>query len=274
MFYRRRPYTPTIYKRRLAGFFVLLTVITGCSLPPLLERSESHGISAEEAYSTMLGKALQPLVAANAGLSGIQALPDAHDAFAVRGLLIRAAEKSLDIQYYIWRNDTTGMLLLQNIHTAADRGVRVRLLLDDNGINKKLDSDLALLNTHPNIEIRLFNPFVWRSPKALNYLTDFFRLNHRMHNKSLTVDNVATVVGGRNIGDEYFGATDQVLFADLDVLAFGNVVQAVSNDFDAYWASPLSYPIEQLVKTNPKHSIKDLDLTENIKKTLNVQKYT
>lgn len=265
MFYRRPPLPPFI-KYRLAGICAFVALVSGCSLQPLLDRSESQAISATEAQNTTLGKALQPLADAHPGLSGISALADAHDAFAVRGLLTRAAEKSLDVQYYIWRNDTTGMLLLQNLQNAADRGVRVRLLLDDNGISKRLDKDLALLNTHPNIEIRLFNPFVWRSPKALNYLTDFHRLNHRMHNKSFTVDNMATVVGGRNIGDEYFGATEQVLFADLDVLAFGPVVQSVSEDFDKYWASPVAYPIDQIVNLHANDELNDLNLTATLEK--------
>lgn len=137
-------------------------------------------------------------------------------------------------------------------------------MLDDNGISKKLDNNLALLNSHPNIEIRLFNPFMWRSPKVFNYLTDFHRLNHRMHNKSFTVDNTATVIGGRNIGDEYFGATDQVLFADLDLLAFGPVVQSVSDDFDKYWASPLAYPIDQIISLSSQNTIEHLHLTEQL----------
>lgn len=265
MFYKRPPLPPFI-KYRLAGICAVMAFISGCSLPQLQERTKSEVISSDEAQDTTLGRALQPLAEAHPGLSGIRALPDAHDAFAVRGLLIRAAEKSLDVQYYIWRNDTTGMLLLQNLQNAADRGVRVRLLLDDNGISKKLDKDLSLLNTHPNIEVRLFNPFVWRSPKTLNYLTDFHRLNHRMHNKSFTVDNMVTVVGGRNIGDEYFGATDQVLFADLDVLAFGAVVQSVSEDFDKYWASPMAYPIEQIVTSGANDDIKNLHLTAQLEK--------
>lgn len=264
MFYKRPPLPPFI-KYRLAGICAVVALVSGCSLSPLQTRSDSQFISPAEAQDTTLGRALQPLADAHPGLSGIRALPDAHNAFAVRGLLTRAAEKSLDVQYYIWRNDTTGMLLLQNLQNAADRGVRVRLLLDDNGISKKLDKDLALLNTHPNFEVRLFNPFVWRSPKTLNYLTDFHRLNHRMHNKSFTVDNMATVVGGRNIGDEYFGATDQVLFADLDVLAFGEVVQSVSADFDKYWSSPMAYPIDQIVTLRATDKIDNLDLTENLK---------
>src|SRR3546814_13115779 len=103
------------------------------------------------------------------------------------------------------------------------------MLLDDNGI-AGMDSVLAALDRHPNIEIRLFNPFVLRSPKMLGYLADFPRLNRRMHNKSFTADNQATIIGGRNIGDEYFGARAEGLFLDLDVLALGPVVADVSRD--------------------------------------------
>lgn len=263
--FHKRPPLPHFFKYRLAGICASIAFISGCTLANLEHRTESQAITQAEADQTTLGKALRPLTEDHPGLSGIRALSDAHDAFAVRGLLMHSAEKSLDIQYYIWRADSTGMLLLQNLHNAADRGVRVRLLLDDNGI-QKLDRILALLNTHDNIEVRLFNPFVLRTPKVLNYLTDFYRLNHRMHNKSFTVDNMATVVGGRNIGDEYFGANEQILFADLDVLAFGEVVQAVSDDFDRYWASNLSYPIDQIVKLRHDDRLEDLDLTEELKK--------
>jgi len=126
--------------------------------------------------------------------------------------------------------------------------VRVRLLLDDNNTSG-LDPILAALNNHPNIEVRLFNPFATRKFRWIGYLTDFSRLNRRMHNKSFTIDNQATVIGGRNVGDEYFGATEGILFADLDVLAIGPVVQAVSDDFDRYWASGSSYPAERLLPT-------------------------
>ncbi|MCD0505854.1 phospholipase D family protein [Bordetella petrii] len=188
-----------------------------------------------------MGQAIGPLADAHPGLSGIYALSQAHDAFAARALLIEAAQKTLDVQYYIWRGDTTGTLLLEALFKAAQRGVRVRLLLDDNG-TAGLDDVLAALDTHPNIEVRLFNPFVLRRPKVLGYLTDFARLNRRMHNKSLTADNQATIIGGRNVGDEYFGATQGVAFSDLDVLAVGQVVGDVSSDFDRYWASDSAYP--------------------------------
>jgi len=173
-------------------------------------------------------------------------LPDARDAFAARALLARAAERSLDVQYYIWRRDLTGTLLFEALHAAAERGVRVRLLLDDNNTSG-LDTTLAALDSHRNIEVRLFNPFVPRRPRGLGYLTDFGRLNRRMHNKSFTADNQVTIVGGRNVGDEYFGATDGVLFTDLDVLAVGPVVNEISESFDRYWASGSAYPAAWLL---------------------------
>lgn len=222
-------------------------LLAGCvSLPSLQSRSHSSALAEAESAATSLGRALAQPVLAHPGLSGIFPLADAHDAFAARVLLARAAERTLDIQYYIWRGDMTGSLLFEALHAAAERGVRVRLLLDDNNTSG-LDPSLRALDAHPLIEVRLFNPFRIRSPRALGLLSDFSRLNRRMHNKSFTADNQATLVGGRNIGDEYFGAGDGVLFADLDVLAVGPVVEEVSNDFDRYWASESSYPIDLLL---------------------------
>ena len=124
--------------------------------------------------------------------------------------------------------------------------MRIRLLLDDNN-TRGMDHLLAALNADPNIEIRLFNPFLNRKIRALGYLTDFPRLNRRMHNKSLTADNQATIVGGRNIGDEYFNISTDIGFVDLDILATGAVVSQVSQDFDRYWASQSSYPLERII---------------------------
>ncbi|CFW17596.1 phospholipase D family protein [Bordetella pertussis] len=227
----------------LAGCAILLGA---CTLPPPVDRTASHALDATQARATPLGQGVGELADTHPGLSGFHVLGDAQDAFAARMLLARAATRTLDVQYYIWRNDMTGTLLLQALHAAAERGVRMRLLLDDNGISG-LDDALAALDAHPNAEVRLFNPFPTRSFKALGYLTDFSRLNRRMHNKSFTVDNQATIIGGRNIGDEYFGATDGVLFADLDVLAVGPVVGDVSAEFDAYWASESAWPAGPLL---------------------------
>ena len=218
-------------------------VLTGCGTLPSLEgRTRSSALDISAARATALGQAIAPQADAHPGKSGIWPLPRARDAFAIRALLAQAAQRTLDVQYYIWHGDLTGTLLLEALHNAADRGVRVRLLLDDNGTSG-LDAELMALESHPNIEVRLFNPFMTRSPKWLGYITDFSRANRRMHNKSFTADNQATIIGGRNIGDEYFGAAEGVLFEDLDVLAVGPVVNDVSTDFDRYWASESAYPV-------------------------------
>ncbi len=195
---------------------------------------------------TRLGRTLAPQIDLHPGLSGIAALADGRDALAVRTLLIRAAEASLDVQYYIWQADTTGWLLLDELRAAADRGVRVRLLLDDNGI-PGLDDVLSALNSHPNFEVRLFNPFMLRQPKLLSYGFDLPRLNRRMHNKSMTADGLATIVGGRNVGDIYFAYGEGVAYYDLDMLGVGEIATAVSTDFDLYWNSDSSYPAEHIL---------------------------
>ena len=225
----------------------LAAVRTMTSLPPLEGREHSSALT--DTDDTLAGRAIAPLAAAHPGEAGIHALARAHDAFAARMLLAAAAERSLDAQYYIWRDDITGTLLFEALHEAADRGVRVRLLLDDNNTSG-MDGVLAALDAHPNIEVRLFNPFVLRGARVLGYLTDFSRLNRRMHNKSFTADNQATIVGGRNVGDEYFDAAPEgeLVFSDLDVIAVGPIVREVSSDFDRYWASGSAYPASRLLR--------------------------
>lgn len=232
-------------RRGAAAFAFVAVAAYGCSaLPPLGQRSASVALRGTE--TTPLGQAIAPLAAAHPGRSGVYPLIDGRDAFAARVLLTHSAQRSLDVQYYIWRDDLTGTLMLDALRTAAARGVRVRLLLDDNNTGG-LDPRLAALDRAPNIEVRLFNPFAMRRWRSLGYLTDFSRLNRRMHNKSFTVDNQATIVGGRNVGNEYFGAAGDMLFVDLDVLAVGPVVGEVSRDFDKYWNSASAYPVTALV---------------------------
>jgi cardiolipin synthase C len=222
-----------------------LCALAGCAgLPSVVERPHSGALADTE--NTRLARGAAQAMASNAGETGVHALSDPRDAFAARVLLAHAAERSLDVQYYIWRNDTTGNLLCEALWRAAERGVRVRLLLDDNS-TRGLDPALAALDAHPNIEVRLFNPYANRGFRLGELITDFSRLNRRMHNKSLTADNAATIVGGRNIGDEYFGAQGHVEFADLDVLAVGAVVPEVSKAFDAYWNSESAYPAAALL---------------------------
>ncbi len=234
--------------RGAAAAFVIVAVAVaayGCgTLPPLGQRSAAFTL--DGTHTTRLGQAIAPLAAAHPGRSGVSPLIDGRDAFAARVLLARSAERSLDVQYYIWRADLTGTLMLDALREAAARGVRVRLLLDDNN-TAGLDPALAALDREPNVEVRLFNPFALRRWRSLGYLADFSRLNRRMHNKSFTADGQASIVGGRNVGDEYFGVAGDMLFVDLDVLAVGPVVRDVSQDFDRYWNSASAYPVTALV---------------------------
>lgn len=255
----------TILRRLgLALLLIVVSLLAVDLLTPL--PSLEHRIASEaliDTANTRLGRAVAAQVAAHPGVSGIHALPNAEDAFLVRLLLARRAERSLDIQYYIWNDDLTGRLLYEALHDAAERGVRVRLLLDDNRTEGK-DELLAALDAHPNIQVRLFNPFVLRDFRILGYLTDFLRLNRRMHNKSFTADNQVTIIGGRNIGDEYFEATQdgELTFTDLDVLAVGPVVRRVSGDFDRYWASRSAYPAERLLPTPSPGALARLSTVE------------
>jgi cardiolipin synthase C len=200
-------------------------------------------VSSRDNDDTRLGRSIESLLRSHSGLSGVLSLPDNRDAFAARMLLADAAERTIDAQYYIWHNDMAGALLFAALLRAADRGVCVRLLLDDNNTGG-LDGVLATLNAHPNVQVRLFNPFRLRRWRLINFLTDFARLNRRMHNKSFTVDCAATIIGGRNIGDEYFDAGPGISFADLDVLAIGQVTNEVSQDFERYWISGSACPAE------------------------------
>ncbi|NML44275.1 phospholipase D family protein [Ramlibacter sp. G-1-2-2] len=216
-------------------------MICGCSsLPAVPERAPEHALA--QSGDTRLGRALAGDVAAHPGRTAVHPLPGGLDAFAARMLLARTAERSIDAQYYIWHDDITGSLMTQALWEAAERGVRVRLLLDDANTGG-LDPLLAMLDGHPNIEVRLFNPFANRSWRLGDFAVDFSRVNRRMHNKSFTVDNQVSVVGGRNIGDEYFGAAESLDFADLDVAVAGAVVRDVSSEFDNYWNSASAYPV-------------------------------
>ncbi len=238
-------------RRRRAALALLLPVLlaSGCSMPSLEGRGKSVALPVDEAARTRLGQALAPRLARHPDESGFRMLEDSRDAFAARVLLARAAERTLDVQYYIWHPDTSGLLLVDALHEAADRGVRVRLLLDDFGTGG-LDAELARLDARPEIEVRLWNPFAVRSFKYIGFLTNFSRANRRMHNKSFTADNRASVIGGRNVGDEYFGATTGIAKRDLDVLAGGPIVEAVSTDFDRYWASGSAYPLARVLGTD------------------------
>jgi len=214
-------------------------------LPDISERKMQVALPMDR-NTTLAARVAADMAAAQPDQSGVVPLSSGYDAFGSRLSLTRTAEKSIDAQYYIWHDDTTGRLLLKALLDAAQRGVRVRLLLDDNGISG-MDDTLAALNAQPNFRIRLFNPSTVRTPKWAGYAFDFMRMNRRMHNKAYIVDGAAAIVGGRNIGDEYFQVSDEDYFLDLDVLAVGKVVADTSAVFDAYWNSASAYGVEQIV---------------------------
>ena len=179
--------------------------------------------------------------------SGLALIADSAAAFAVRADSARNAARTLDLQYYFWRGDVTGQLLAQEVLAAADRGVRVRLLLDDVYALGR-ERTLAALDAHPKMEVRLFNGTRWRAFGRLGYLLEFvfggWHLNRRMHNKSWIADGSLAVVGGRNIGDEYFGMGESS-FRDLDLLITGPAAAQATRVFERYWNSPLARPAEQ-----------------------------
>lgn len=223
----------------------LALVFSGCaSLPSNDARIESHALQATA--STTLGRQSQAEPQAHPGQSAFRPLNSGVDALLARVVLAEAAERSLDAQYYIWHDDLTGRIFADALLRAADRGVRVRVLLDDVGAQAN-DTNLLILDSHPNIEIRLFNPIASRSFRGLGMLGDFSRVNRRMHNKAFVADNQAAILGGRNVGDEYFEASSEVAFGDLDVLTAGPVVAEVSGAFDQFWNAPSSYPITTLL---------------------------
>jgi putative cardiolipin synthase len=243
----------------VAVFRTLLFLLAGAAagiltLGVLFPLPDRQGIDVSEAIpataTTTIGAAVLQGQVEHPGESGVIPLAGGGEAFAARVLLARTAEQSLDVQYYIWQADTTGYLLLDELRAAAERGVRVRLLLDDNGI-AGLDADLRALDDLPNLEVRLFNPFTLRRPKPLSFAFDFFRLNRRMHNKSFTADGAVTVVGGRNVGDIYFAFGPDAHYIDTDVLALGPAAAEVSAAFGAYWNSASAYPAGLILPTAP-----------------------
>lgn len=180
--------------------------------------------------------------------SGYFPILTSGDAFASRSLLAEMSKKSIDVQYYIWHNDTAGQLMLKDLYQSAQRGVKVRLLLDDLTTNPALDQLLLAFANHPNIEVKLINPKNIRLLKPVNFISAFPRYHRRMHNKSMTFDGQLSIIGGRNIGNEYLRSDTDDEFSDVDVLLAGKVVQKIEQSFENYWQSQLSYEIESLVK--------------------------
>ena len=228
----------------------LLLVASGCaSLPDNSNRHASYALSDTDdtAFGRLAAKRIQT---EGQGQDGFLLLSSGLDAFVARAILTHHAERSIDLQYYLYHRDLVGYLFMDLLVKAADRGVRVRLLVDDMDLEGR-DSVLIALDSHPNIELRVFNPFDRDLGRLPQYVSGFGSVTRRMHNKSFTVDNQVTVVGGRNIGNEYFDADPTLEFSDLDVMAIGGVVKDVSRSFDLYWNSELSYPAMTLIDERP-----------------------
>lgn len=183
-------------------------------------------------------------------LSGYHPIVTGANAFASRSILTGMATRNIDVQYYIWHDDQAGQLLLKDLWEAAERGVIVRLLLDDFNNTAQFDQHLLRFASHPNIAVRIINPLMHRKFQALNFVTGLPRINRRMHNKSMIFDKQITIIGGRNIGNEYLSNGQNSQFADLDVLLIGKVVGDIDNSFASYWSSPISFDIETLVTLN------------------------
>jgi len=194
---------------------------------------------------TRLGEGVSQWTDTHGGLSGFHPLTQGMDALGVRLRLLEVAEKSIDLQYFLMKDDAAGAVMMNALLKAADRGVRIRFLLDDIFTTAR-DRGLLLIDQHPNIEVRLFNPVSRRGFHTLNFIGDFRQANRRMHSKSFTVDNQISVVGGRNIADEYFQLKTGSVFVDFDVLALGPVTADISKLFDEYWNHSRAVPMHQV----------------------------
>jgi putative cardiolipin synthase len=240
----------------LSGALTLL-LLAGCaSLPDDLGQEYSEGSQSPE--TTFLGTLIaEAPEAADPGQSGVELLSHPEEAFRTRFYIANLAEESLDLQYYLWKDDLAGALLLWSALDAADRGVRVRFLIDDI-YHAGRDDLYALMDTHENFEVRVFNPMANRGlARYLNYAANREQLNRRMHNKIFLADNAVAVLGGRNIGNDYFGIDTKANFFDLDVLTTGAGTREAGAAFDEYWNSRWAVPIRVL--HDPGYDQDDLD---------------
>jgi putative cardiolipin synthase len=250
-----------VMKSRVASLVLIATLLGGCAtVTPGSDYPKTRSSAFSQHESTQLGQRVDKAAREHSGYSGFRMLSVGVDGFLTRLQMANSAERSLDLQYYILRGDDTGRLLADAVLRAADRGVRVRLLIDD---GERIDGDerIAVLDAHPQIEIRIFNPFEYRGHdkllRALEFTVSSARLDYRMHNKLFVTDNAVALVGGRNIGDQYFQVDPESQFADDDVFAEGPIVQELSGTFDEYWNSASAIPVAALVDANPADSSLD-----------------
>ena len=245
----RRLLTP-LHEMRRAFFIAAFGLLGGCALlPPGSDFPKTASTALPDPDQTRLGRQFESSARDHDGTSAFRILSVGVDGFLARAQMINTAERTLDLQYFIFRQDETGQLLTDALLRAADRGVRVRVLIDD-GDTLEGDEGIAALESHPQIEIRIFNPFVYRGHTVLFRAVEFAftasRLDYRMHNKLLVVDNAIALVGGRNIGDQYFQVDPDSQFGDDDVFAAGPIVKQLSNTFDEFWNSAIAIPVDGL----------------------------
>jgi putative cardiolipin synthase len=234
---------------------LVFALLAGCAtMPPGANYPKIPSAALAHPEQTRVGRKVDALAKAHAGLSGFRLFASGSDSFTLRVQMADRAERTLDVQYFIFKDDDTGQLLMSAMLRAAARGVRVRVLMDDTEARGK-DDRVALLAANPNVEVRLYNPFYYRGPVALIRYAEFAltmsRLDYRMHNKLFVVDNALAIAGGRNVGDEYFDQGKAPQFGDYDVFAMGPIVRDLSKSFDAYWNSALSIPVQALFGDRP-----------------------
>ena len=227
----------------------ILLSLSACTTLPKQQNIQPEYAYDIDTQQTDLAKIITPLKQQNPELTGYHVLYDPLEAIAARINLIERAEKTLDLQYYIWDNDKIGSLALYKIIEAADRGVKVRLLIDDNNAGKMEGVYLAL-DQHPNIEVKLFNPYRFRRLRPVDMVLDLKRINRRMHNKTFTADNQISLIGGRNMSNQYYNASDSYQFSDVDVMLVGQAVDDITHSFDEYWNHSYAYPVRNIVNHN------------------------
>lgn len=230
---------------------LLLSSCLILGLPACNTLPKQQSLTPQYAYDvntdqTSLAKIIEPLKTQNPELTGYHILYEPMEAIAARLQLIDKAEKTLDLQYYIWDNDTIGSLALYKIIQAADRGVKVRLLMDDNNA-KSMEAIYLALDQHQNIEVKLFNPYRFRRLRPMEMIIDLKRINRRMHNKTFTADNQITLIGGRNMSNQYYNVSENYQFSDVDVMLVGQAVDDITHSFDEYWNHSYAYPVRQIV---------------------------
>ncbi|WP_373854964.1 phospholipase D family protein [Acinetobacter gerneri] len=242
----------------------LVLTLPACStLPKQTPQPIQYAFDTDTSH-TELAQIVTPLKEKNSDLTGFHVLYDPLEALAARIHLIEKSQKTLDLQYYIWDNDKIGALALYKIIQAADRGVKVRLLIDDNNA-KSMEGIYLALSQHQNIEVKLFNPYRFRSVRPIDMVLDLKRINRRMHNKSFIADNQVALIGGRNMTNQYYNASDNYQFSDVDVMLVGQAVDDISHSFDEYWNNSYAYNVQNIVNSN-KHRLRYYDLKEQLEK--------